>query len=158
MHSTLFQVEDSPIVRENFLTEQSIRFGNDTEIDYLYERTDKQRKELIKVLAEEILPHGMFVVKDEDRIVYQGGYEDWAEKWVNVIREKAGAITIENVFDWIGPTYQLQKVIENPIDCGTLFCLDGSSYPEKSAEMMNYVKRMKKGESLYIGSVFGFHW
>lgn len=158
MHSTLFQIATSPIKEEDFLSECSIPFGEGTELDYLDERTGKERLELIKVLGEEILPHGMFILEGEDRLVYQGGYQKWAEKWVKDIHEKAKAVTVENVTEWIGAAYRLQKAIENPFDCGTRFCIDGDTAPEKSAALMATVSRMKKGDSLYIGSVFDFHW
>lgn len=158
MHSTLFQIATSPIEEENLLTENSIPFGEGTDLDYLDERTDKARLELIKVLVDEVMPHGMFIIEGEDQLVYQGGYQEWAEKWVKDIHEKARAVTVENVTEWIGPAYQLQKAVENPFDCGTRFCIDGDTAPEQSAVLMATVARMKKGDSLYIGSVFNFHW
>lgn len=158
MHSTLFQIATSPIDTEDLLAECSIPFGEGTEIDYLDERTDEERLELIKVLAEEIMPKGMFAIEGEDRLVYQGGYREWAEKWVMDIHEKADAVTVENVGEWSGPAYQLQKAIENPFDCGTRFCIDGGTTPEQSAALMANVGHMKVGECIYIGSVFDFHW
>ena len=40
-------------------------------------------------------------------MVYEGGADEWKDKWVKAIHDKAGEVTTENVMEWIGPAYQL---------------------------------------------------
>ena len=158
MHSTLYQIATAPIEEKYFLNEDSIPCGEGADLDYVDERKGENRLKLIKVLVSEILPQGMFQLKGNDRLEYQGGYDEWRIKWVDEIHEKANAVTVGNVNEWAGATYQLQKALENPFGCGTLFCIDGEAYPEKSAALMRNVSYMEKGDCLYIGSVFDYHW
>ena len=44
---------------------------------------------------------------------------------VTNIRKKAEAITTENMLEFVGPVYQLEKALENPLDIAYHFYLDG---------------------------------
>ena len=61
---------------------------------------------------------------------------------MKAIHDKAGEVTTENVLDWIGPTYQLEKELKNPLHTDHHFYLSEDScqsYAEPSAELMEMV-------------------
>ena len=85
------------------------RFGDGSYYDYCSEISDETRTEMIDYLVNVLLPKGMFSLIGIDEMVYNGGADEWKAKWVKAIHDKAGEVTTENVLDWIGPTYQLEK-------------------------------------------------
>ena len=58
----------------------------------------------------------MFELVSDDTIRYKGGAERWREDFIADIRSRAEALTPESVQDWIGPVYQLEKFLKNPLD------------------------------------------
>ena len=80
---------------------------------------------------------------------------------MKTIHDKAGEVTTENVLDWIGPTYQLEKELKNPLHTDHHFYLSEDScqsYAEPSAELMEMVCSLPVGTHLYIGGVIDFHF
>ncbi len=92
---------------------------------------------------------------------YIGGVEQWKENFVTNIRKKAEAITTENMLEFVGPVYQLEKALENPLDIAYHFYLDGEGYQsfaEKSFAFMEFVCTLEPGTILYIGGVIDYHF
>ena len=118
MHSTIFQITKTRVEKENFLNEDTLMQGDNSHFDYCAEMDDKVRKEEIDYLVNHILPKGMFELTSEDTILYKGGADKWKEDFVSEIRKKAEAITPDKVQDWIGPVYQLEKFLKDPLDTG----------------------------------------
>jgi len=87
--------------------------------------------------------------------------EQWKENFVTNIRKKAEAITTENMLEFVGPVYQLEKALENPLDIAYHFYLDGEGYQsfaEKSFAFMEFVCTLEPGTILYIGGVIDYHF
>lgn len=162
MHSLIYQISDEPINKEAYISTDHIEAGDMAYIDYTHETEENERKTLIKELAERILPKGMFTVsQDGETLTYQGGFAEWRKSYIQNILTKAATITEENVMKWIGPTYQLQMAVVNPLDTGTLFVIDFDTYSalaERSREFMTMIERLDKGAQLYIGTIAGYHF
>ena len=161
MHSTIFQITKTRVEKENFLNEDTLMQGDNSHFDYCAEMDDKVRKEEIAYLGNHILPKGMFELTSEDTILYKGGADKWKEDFVSEIRKKAEAITPDKVQDWIGPVYQLEKFLKDPLDTGYWFYTDAEgvqSYAEQSYEFLREVCDLEPDTTLYIGGVIDYHF
>lgn len=161
MHSRIFQISTMRIDKENYLNEDTLQQGDGSYYDYCSDIDDDGRKEDITNLVNYALPKGMFELVSEDAIRYNGGVEQWKEEYVANIHKKAEAITTKNMLDFIGPVYQLEKALENPLDIAYHFYLDGEgsqSFAEKSFAFMEFVCSLEPGATLYIGGVIDYHF
>ena len=161
MHSTIFQITKTRVEKENFLNEDTLMQGDNSHFDYCAEMDDKVRKEEIDYLVNHSLPKGMFELTSEDTILYKGGADKWKEDFVSEIRKKAEAITPDKVQDWIGPVYQLEKFLKDPLDTGYWFYTDAEgvqSYAEQSYEFLREVCDLEPDTTLYIGGVIDYHF
>ena len=55
---------------------------------------------------------------------------------------------------------QLKKAIINPLGVDALFVTEfygGAGTAERSADLMDIIARLKKGDRLYIGAILGYH-
>lgn len=161
MHSRIFQISTTRVEKENYLNEDTLQQGDDSFYDYCANISDEERKEDIGYLVEYALPKGMFELTSDDTIRYNGGIEQWKEKFVADIRKKAEAITTENMLEWIGPAYQLKRALKNPLDTCYHFYLDGDgcqSFAEQSFAFMEFVCTLEPGTTLYFGGVIDYHF
>ena len=153
--------QNALIDKENYLNEDTLNQGDNSFYDYCADISDEERKEEITNLVNSILPKGMFELVSEDTIRYTGdGMEQWKEKYVAEIRKKADAITVENMFEW-SSTYYLKQAIDNPLDTGYHFYLNGDgcqSFAEPSFEFMLFVSSLEPGTLLYVGGVIDYHF
>ena len=163
MHSKIYQIAEEKIDGDNFITEQTFNFeGRDDFYDYCSDINEEERNNCIESLTKYLLPTGMFSLdtNEKDTLIYNGGVEEWKEEWVNKIHQKAQAITPENITEWIGEAYSLEKELLNPLDIGSRFVMD--SYPSAVAQQSGDLKVMicglKPGTKLHIGGVVDFHW
>ncbi len=112
----------------------------------------KQRVDKENTLDENTLTQG------------DGSYYDYCSEISDETRTEMidyGEVTTENVLDWIGPTYQLEKELKNPLHTDHHFYLSEDScqsYAEPSAELMGMVCSLPVGTHLYIGGVIDFHF
>ena len=70
------------------------------------------------------------------------------KEFVAYIQAKAGELTTQNVGEWIGPVYQLEKALKNPLETAFQFYMDeegmqGST--EESYEFMRKVCELEPG-------------
>ena len=161
MHDTIYQISTKSIANPDYLNIDNIVAGEMASIDYIYENTEEGRSFDLKRLIEDILPKGMFTLNADNTLTYNGGFSEWRKTYLELIRTKMADINIGNVMQWVGPTYQLQKAIVNPLETGSLFVMDfynGGGTAERSADLMRMVGDMKKGEKLHIGAIYGYHF
>lgn len=161
MHSTIFQITKTRVEKENYLNEDTLMQGDNSHFDYCAEMDDEVRKEEIDYLVNHILPKGMFELTSEDTILYKGGADKWKEDFVSEIRKKAEAITTENMLEWIGPVYQLEKYLKDPLGTSYWFYTDEEgvqSYAEQSYEFLRETCDLEPGTTLYIGGVIDYHF
>ena len=159
MHSRIFQISTEPIVKENYLNENTLYQGDGSFYDYCSNIDDVERKENIACLVKDILPKGMFELLG-DAMRYNGGLEQWKEEYVTNIHKRADALTVENMLEW-SSTYYLKRAIINPLDTEYHFYLDGSgcqSFAEQSFAFMQFVSTLEPGTILYIGGVIDYHF
>ena len=83
----------------------------------------------------------------------------------NVCTSSGGRIiyttTVHFYLECLGPAYQLQKAILNPLDTDALFITDFANcygLAERSRELMTMIGNLQTGERLYIGAVVGYHF
>ena len=103
----------------------------------------------------------MFHLKDETTLVYQGGFEQWKREWVERIQIRAAKVNMENVMNFCGEVYRLEKELQNPLDTAAHFYLcndDYQTFAEKSVELMRMVEHLTEGDELYIGGIIDFHF
>lgn len=61
---------------------------------------------------------------------------------------------------WVRQSGQLKKAIINPLGTDALFVTEfygGAGTAERSADLMDIIARLKKGDRLYIGAILGYH-
>lgn len=162
MHSKIYQITEERIDNENFITESTFVDGRYDFYDYCDDITDDERKSAIDSLTMYLLPTGMFTLdeNEKDTLIYNGGADEWKENWVRQIQQKAKAITTENVTEWIGETYALEKELVNPLDIGSRFVTCGYPFTDaqQSGDFMRIMCSLKPGTKLYIGGIIDFHW
>ena len=161
MHAKVFQITKQRVDKENILNENTLIQGDGSDYDYCSNISEKERKEMIVALISDILPKGMFTQASDDELVYQGGASEWKQSWVEEIQDKAMKVTTENVTDWIGAAYQLEKAIKNPLHTDSHFYLSENSfqsYAEQSNELMRFVCSLENGTHLFIGGVIDYHF
>lgn len=162
MHNRIYQLSTEPISKQEYIGEDNIESGEMVSIDYAYETKEGERTAHIIELVADILPKGMFILDtDCETLIYQGGFTEWRKEYLTLIQTKTAEITAANIMEWIGPTFQLQKAIVNPLSTDTLFVTDfaaGYALAERSREFMAMVSRLHKGDKLYIGAILGYHF
>ena len=124
MHSKIFQITRTRVDKDDYMNEDTLMQGDDSFFDYCAEIDDEERQYHIDNLVNNILPKGMFELVSDDTIRYNGGAAQWREEFVADIRSRAEAITPESVQEWIGPVYQLEKFLKNPLDTAYWFYMD----------------------------------
>lgn len=160
MHSRIFQISTERVDRDNYLDENTLEQGSYDFYDYCANIGDEERKEDISDLVEYALPKGMFELTSDDTILYKGGIEQWKAEYVANVRKKAETLTVENMLEW-STIYYLKQAIENPLDTGYHFYLDGEgcqSFAEASFAFMEFVCTLEPGTTLYIGGVIDYHF
>lgn len=162
MHSTIFQIADKPIQPDEYVGVDNIEAGEMASIFYAREVEKTERAERIKILVGRILPKDMFAVSpDGETLIYKGGFTEWNRKYTATLLEKANVINETNVFKYIGPAYQLQKAIVNPLDSDTLFVTTfygRSGTAERSRELMRLIGSLQIGARLYFGAILDYHF
>ena len=161
MHSKIFQITTVKVTNEGRLIENTLTQGDGSFYDQCMEIEPDIRKQCIDILVNKILPSGMFELTGEDTLLYKGGAEQWKKEYVAYIQAKAGELTTENVQDWIGPVYQLEKALKNPLETAFQFYMDEGGYTrsaEESYEFMRRICEMEPGTMLYIGGVIDYHF
>ena len=93
---------------EGYLCEDTLLQGDGSDYDYCAAISEEERKRAVYSLMAHILPLGMFRLKDETTLVYQGGFEQWKREWVERIQTKAAKVNTENVMNFCGEVYQLE--------------------------------------------------
>ena len=161
MHAKVYQITKRRVDKENYLNENTLTQGDSSDYDYCSEISEEERAESIDTLVNQILPKGMFTLIGSDELVFMGGTPEWIHQWVETIHKKSEEVNVMNVTHWIGAAYQLQKVINNPLETDSHFYLSEDTtqtYGEPSAELMRMVCRLKIGERLYIGGIIDYHF
>jgi len=160
MHSTIYQISTEPIAEKDYLRIDNIVAGEMASISYVSENNEDGRKFDIKCLVEHILPKGMFTFSDDNSLTYNGGFTMWRKSHFDNIKGLSAQLTPANVMKWSGPIGQLKKAIVNPLGTDSLFVTEfygGAGTAECSADLMDIVSELKKGDRLYLGAILGYH-
>ena len=161
MHSMIFQISTKEVSGSNLLNEDTLLQGDGTPYDYCSEIDEEVRTSAIQTLVNEILPKGMFELTGANTMIYKGGIEEWKRSCIAGIRARAEELTAENITDWVGPIYQLEKALKNPLGIGNQFYLDTEGfqcYAEESYELLRFVDRLEVGTTIYFGGVIDYHF
>ena len=115
-----------------------------------------ERETAIKKLVEQTLPKGMFSLKPDLTITYNGGFLIGRKSYFDSVIKVTKSITPANLMDEYGTIRILKRSILNPFNTPNLFeC--GDTTAEKSIEFMRVVSNLSKGDKLYFGAVIGYH-
>ena len=161
MHSIIFQITTKKVSGSNVLNEDTISQGDGTLYDYCSEIDDEERSQAIETLINEILPKGMFERTGANTMVYKGGIEKWKQSCIDDIRVKTEGLTPGNIIDCIGPIYQLEKALKNPLGTSFQFYFDEEAfqcYAEESYELLRFVDGLEVGTTLFFGGVIDYHF
>ena len=161
MHSKIFQITKNKLKKENFLTEDTLFQGEGSRYDYCSEIDEDERQDVIQILVNEILPKGMFELINDNILIYKGGIEKWKDDYISNIKTKTQELTPDNITEWIGSVYQLEKTIKNPLDTGFQFYFEEEplqGYAEESYGLLCFINGLEKGARLYIGGVIDYHF
>lgn len=160
MHSTIFQITTEKVEKGDFLNEDTLFQGDNSDLDYCSDIGEEERKERIENLVNKILPEGMFTLVDEDTIRYNGGVEEWRDTWVRLLQDRCAQITASNIQEW-NTLHHLKEAIDNPLDSGSRFyddCGCCADYSHKSGEFMKSLNDLEAGTLLYVGGVIDYHF
>lgn len=158
MHSKIIQVSNSPIEEDELLNE-NLDVYNLPHVDYLYDDiSDFEKRDAINNLCENILPKGMLTLNDDGTATYTGGIKEWNKRYCQLIKMHASLVNDANVLDYIGPSYQLEKIIRNPLETSYLFYFHYDRLAEESADFMRFIATLNVGDTVYFGNVIGYHW
>ena len=160
MHGTIYQISTEPIAERDLLHIDNIIAGEMASISYVNENDEDGRKFDIKCLVEHILPKGMFTLSDENTLTYNGGFNMWRKSHFDKIKSLTAQLKPANVMKYNGPIGELKKAIVNPLGTTVLFVTDfygGGGTAECSADLMDMVSTLSKGDTLYLGAFLGYH-
>ncbi|ROS79651.1 hypothetical protein EEL35_11615 [Muribaculaceae bacterium Isolate-042 (Harlan)] len=160
MHGTIYQISTEPIAERDLLHIDNIIAGEMASISYVNENDEDGRKFDIKCLVEHILPKGMFTLSDENTLTYNGGFNMWRKSHFDKIKSLTAQLKPANVMKYNGPIGELKKAIVNPLGTTVLFVTDfygGGGTAECSADLMDMVSTLSKGDKLYLGAILGYH-
>ena len=162
MHSKIFQITTKRLEKSRFLNEYTLAQGQFCFYDYCKRISQTERKIQIDNLVMYALPQGMFRRISEDEIIYNGGIEQWLEKFADRIKEKVTEITAENVIDPCCPAVAgLIRLINNPLDTDYNFYLHEDCkdpHAVESLEFMQFASQLEPGTILFIGGVIDYHF
>ena len=159
MHSIIFQITTKELSGSKILNEDTISQGDGFQYDYCSEIDEEERERAIQTLVNDILPKGMFELCSSNSMKYKGGVEEWKQACIDDIRTKAQSLTPDNIIDWIGPIYQLEKAIKNPLGTSYQFYFDEENiqcYAEESYELLRFISDLEVGTTLYFGGVIDY--
>lgn len=161
MHSLIFQISDRPIAEDDYIGIDHVEAGEMASIDYCDRIEHPERNNAIHNLVGRTLPSCMFSVNSDGKsLTYHGGFTEWNREYVRSLHDKATAINEATVFKYVGPAYQLQKAIVNPLGTDILFVTDfadGMGTAERSRQLMRIIGELQIGDKLYIGAVLDYH-
>lgn len=160
MHGTIYQIDIKPIEENDILQLENIVAGEMASISYVSENNEGGRHFDIKCLIEHILPKGMFALSAENTLTYNGGFNMWKKTHFDNIKSISAQLTPANVMKWNGPIGQMKKAIINPLETNALFVTNfygGGGTAECSADLMEMVSGLKRGDKLYLGAILGYH-
>lgn len=161
MHSYIYQISQYPIGKDEYIGQDHIVAGEMASIDYCEEIEPSEHMAALHNLVGRVLPACMVTINpDGTSLTYHGGFTEWNREYVKSLLVKATSVNETNVFKYIGPTYQLQKAIVNPLGTDSLFVTeytDGIGTAERSRELMRIIGELQIGEKLYIGAILNYH-
>lgn len=160
MYGTIYQIDTKPIEGTDILRLENIFAGEMASISYVSENNEEGRQFDIKCLIEHILPKDMFTLSAENTLTYNRGFSIWRKAHFDTIKSLSAQLTPANVMKWNGPIGQMKKAIVNPLGTNALFVTDfygGGGTAECSADLMDIVSRLKRGDKLYLGAILGYH-
>ncbi len=159
MHAWIYQISDSPI--EETLNEDTLYQGDGTDYDYCSAISEEGRKNAMETLKDYILPLGMFRQIDDAMFEYQGGIDEWKAQWVKRIQERAAELNVENVLQFVGHTYKLERELKNPQNTCSQFYLSSETdqtYAEELVELMRWIEDLEVGSKIYVGGIIDYHF
>lgn len=157
-HGNIYQLATKPISEDDYVSPEDFCENHDAYADYLGDRVEGEEKEKAIGYLADVL---------KDRLTYTGngifvykGLGDYLQKWVDAIHEKAEAITVDNVLNYL-PRAELRDIlIGTHKDSVDRFVIEEYSgrFAQPMSDLIEFMKSMKPGDLLYVGAVIDFHY
>lgn len=153
MHNDIYQVSTKPITADNFINEDYFDYNDWSDFaDYLDDRYEED--ETLDVAYSNFPLMGIFE-RDGDCLTYLGE-GDIRKRWMDFINDKM--VNEETVTDSM-QRFSLRAFIEQPFTHDRFCIEDWAMCPQTSGDFLTYVlKKLKKGDKLYLGGVVDFHY
>lgn len=163
MHSAIFQISNQPISYDILFDEADICIGPG--IDYVDLLPVNEKIEKVQRLADlvnDLAPVGETILSPtyDGNLSYNGNIQllfktlmDKFSQLTNLIFE--GKLLFSDQHQAL--VNVLARLLNNPLGTAFLFMTD-SSETEPSKSLLTTLSSMKKGDILYIGSVFDYHF
>lgn len=163
MHSTIYQISNSPIDKADYLKPELITPGEFVTIDYVGEpyTMDGQRANQILHFLNVTMPTGMFSLNHDYSLTFQGKFDEWKKSYYENVKEWCDLMTPDNMLAYIGPAFQVMKTINNPLNSDRLLVTDTydrMGTAEKSGEFFRtFIRKLKPGDKIYFGAIYDYH-
>lgn len=159
-HGKIYQLATRPIRERDYVTPNDFYEGHDAWADWIgYAEVGDDREECIANLVKYDLK-GLFEQAKDGSIVYLGEGA-FLQKWVDAIHEKAQAITVDNVTDYM-PRASLRDALSGLHTSATdrvVIEEYSGKFAEPMADLISFARHhMKPGDKLYFGGVIDFHY
>ena len=161
-HGKIYQLATKPISEDDYVSPEDFYDNHDAYADWVGDAEEgEEREECIGTLADKLKE--IFTPVGGGVLVYNGkqAMKAFKQNWVDAIRQKASAITEENV-TYHSPRSALRDIVDGThLDLTERFVIEewSGNYAEPLAELINYAdEHMRKGSKLYIGAVIDFHY
>lgn len=159
-HGNIYQLATKPIADDKKITPDEFYDNHDAYADWIGDEEEGEEREVcIRYLASEL--QGMFDLDEEEGVLVYKGIGNYLQEWVDAIHEKAQAITVENVLNYL-PRATLKDVLNGTHKDNTdRFVIEEycGRCAEPMADLIEFVKdSMKPGDKLYFGAIIDFHY
>lgn len=158
MHASIFQLSTKPISNEDWANKITFEEGVDDWCDYIGDVvTGDKRKSDIICLQNDLCD--TFDCEVDGTLVYKGSLDEFRERWALAIRQTAAAISGANIFGL--SRWRVENLMKRThLEVDDMFYLEeweGHAIP--FSELLEFVAcKLKKGDRLYIGAIYDFHY
>ena len=158
-HGKIYQLATKPIRKDNYVEPDDFYDNHDAYADWIGDEVEgEERKDAIGYLADSL--KDVLTPVGRNTFVYKG-MGDYLKGWVDAIREKAQAITVDNVLCHSQRAALRDIVNGTQKDSTDRFVIEEYSgkFAEPMADLMAFLNyQMKPGDMLHVGAVIDFHY
>ena len=156
MHSTIFELQPVAIRKESWATENNFTYNRN--IDYCMILEGERRRERIELLYSCEWFNLLFDAGQNETIIYRGksALKRFKKQWYRQMQKAL----IDIIYKGSSDTWRLEYAAKKPFEVETMFCIpawtgDDAVYTQ---ELITYLETLEDNTTLYICSVFDYHF